>query len=355
MKEAILYDKLDDGKVVCNVCRHRCRIAPERTGVCKTRVNIDGALFSTIYGKVSSVHVNPIEKKPLFHFYPGSLCFSMGTVGCDFQCPGCQNWEISRLEATGAVESLPFISAAESVDMAIRSGCQGISWTFNEPAIWLEYTMDSARIAKERGLYTAYVTNGFITPEALDALSPYLDAYRVDIKAFSDKAYKRITGVKALEGVLESARLAKKKHRMHVECVTNVTPAINDDEDELRGLAEWIRDTLGPDTPWHVTRFYPYLDLSHIPATPIMQLEAVRQIGMNAGLHFVYLGNVPGHAGENTCCHRCGELLIERSGFEILSSRLTGSRCPSCGTAIYGSFDPAELQPMAMRQPRCVA
>jgi pyruvate formate lyase activating enzyme len=221
--------------------------------------------------------------------------------------------------------------------MARKAGCLGISWTFNEPTLWLEYTVDGARIAKERGLRTNYVTNGYMTEEALRLIAPFLDVFRVDIKGFSDASYRRIAGVGAFRGVLESTAKAKELG-MHVEVVTNVTPGMNDDEGELRGIASWIRDALGPGTPWHVTRFHPHHELADLPPTPVSTLEKARSIGKGEGLRYVYLGNVPGHPWENTFCHACGELLIERRIFEITKNRLEGNRCPKCGETIPGTF-----------------
>lgn len=336
MKEAILYEKLDRERVRCNVCRHRCLIAPGKKGYCGTRQNIGGRLYTLIYGRISSISNNPIEKKPLFHFYPGTFYLSLGSLGCNFRCPGCQNWEISHSEFDESkTESL---SPEQSVGLALRHGSEGLSWTFNEPAIWLEYTLEGAKLAKGKGLYTVYVTNGFITPEALETISPYLDAFRVDIKGFCEETYRKITSVRAFPGVLDSASLARKKYGMHVECVTNVTPTINDDEGELRKLAGWIRDELGPDTPWHVTRFFPYSNLSHLEPTPLPKLERIRQMGIDAGLRYVYLGNVPGHEGENTYCYKCKALLIERYGFSVIQNRTVDARCPRCGIQIDGRF-----------------
>jgi pyruvate formate lyase activating enzyme len=295
-------------------------------------------LYTLIYNRVSSLSANPIEKKPLFHLYPGSLCFSMGTLGCNFRCPGCQNWEISHAIIKESDTMTEKITPEESIKLSFQYRCQGISWTFNEPTIWFEYTLDGARLAKEKGLYTAYVTNGFITPEALEMISPYLDAFRVDIKGFSEETYKKISSVNALSGVLDSLKLAKYKYNMHVECVTNVTPDINDNEDELKEMAKWIKNELSPDTPWHVTRFYPHLDLSHIPITSLSKLERIRQIGFDMGLRYVYLGNVPGHHGENTYCYNCKELLIERYGFSVTRFNIKDNRCPKCNVIIFGSF-----------------
>ena len=344
MIETILYDKLEDNKVRCNICRHRCMVPIGKYGYCRTRMNRDGILYTLIFGRVSSFNANPIEMKPLFHFFPGSLCFSMGTSGCNFRCPGCQNWEISRMSVEESGAGTEKITPEESIALAVRYKCQGISWTFNEPAIWLEYTIDGAKRAKEKGLYTAYVTNGFITPEGLDSISPYLDAFRVDIKGFSEETYKKISSVSAWSGVLDSAKRAKHTHNMHVECVTNVTHGINDDENELLEMAQWIRDELGPDTPWHITRFYPHLDFSNIPITPISNLERIRRRGLDAGLRYVYLGNVPGHPGENTYCYTCKEMLIERKGYLVMKFNIKNGRCPECGTEIAGIFSAFETK-----------
>jgi len=242
------------------------------------------------------------------------------------------------MSATQSFAGTQEITPEESVELALSYKCRGISWTFNEPAIWLEYTLDSAKLAKERGLYTAYVTNGFITPEALELISPFLDAFRVDIKGFSEKTYTRISSVNAFSGVLDSAKRAKHTYGMHVECVTNITPGINDDDDELREMAHWIKDELGPDTPWHVTRFHPHLDFSNILATPVSKLERIRRLGFDEGLRYVYLGNVPGHPGENTYCYNCNKLLIERRGFSVTKYCIEDGKCPECGTEIAGIF-----------------
>lgn len=349
MKEAILYDKLPDKKVRCHVCRMRCTIADGKYGYCCTRYNEGGILYTIIYNKVSSMNADPIEKKPLYHFYPGSICFSLGSIGCNFKCPGCQNWEISQSKAYEKASLLENVTPEESVALAKKYKARGISWTYNEPAIWLEYTIDGAKIAKREGLYTVYVTNGYITPEALAEIGPYLDAFRVDIKGSSKESYQKITGVrseaepprrgcKEYEGVMESAELAKRKWNMHVECVTNVTPTINDSETELRAIASFIKNKLGPETPWHVTRFYPYLELSNLPPTPIATLEKARQIGFEEGLFYVYIGNIPTPEGENTYCPKCKELLIKREGYIVTNKNLRGGSCGKCNATIYGRF-----------------
>ncbi|UCC71381.1 MAG: AmmeMemoRadiSam system radical SAM enzyme [Gemmatimonadota bacterium] len=334
--EALLYERLPDGAVRCGACQRRCLIEQGEEGWCKTRRNEDGTLHSLIYGEVSSISVNPIEKKPVFHFHPGSRWLSLGSVGCNFRCPGCQNWEISHW--TRGVMATKYLSPDDCVGAAKNSGCIGLSWTFNEPTLWLEYTLDAAKAAKRAGLYTNYVTNGSITGEALAAIAPFLDVFRVDIKGFSDATYERIGHIAETPGILETVSQAK-SHGMHVEVVTNIIPRFNDSESELQGIATWIRENLGPETPWHLTQFYPHLQLAHLPPTPIAQLEAARTIGTEAGLWYVYLGNVPGHPWENTYCHSCGELLIERWVFDILANRVNDGSCPACGERIPGTFE----------------
>jgi pyruvate formate lyase activating enzyme len=334
-KETLLYEKLDKNKIRCGVCQRRCVIAISCAGWCRTRVHEGGRLYSLIYGEVSSLSINPIEKKPVFHFYPGSSWLSAGSVGCNFRCPGCQNWEIAHWEKGEMLTE--YISPEDLVRRAKHAACKGISWTFNEPVLWLEYTIDSAKLAKEEGLYTNYVTNGFISDDAFDLIAPFLDVYRVDIKAFSDETYMRMGHTKKFKGILLIAEKAK-KCGMHLELVTNVTPGYNDSKDELRRIASWIKEHLGPDTPWHVTRFYPHLKLSHLSPTPVGVLERARSIGKEEGLWYVYIGNVPGHKWENTYCHSCGTLLIERYVFDILKNRIQSGKCPECEAPIPGRF-----------------
>jgi pyruvate formate lyase activating enzyme len=238
------------------------------------------------------------------------------------------------LERRGDVQN---ISPEESASYAKTAGCIGISWTFNEPTLWFEYTLDSAKYARSQGLFTNYVTNGYITEEALDTIAPFLDVYRVDIKGFSEKTYQRICHMKDYRRILETTKRAN-EYGMHVEVVTNVIPGFNDSGKELRGIASWIKNTLGPETPWHVTRFYPQLELSHLPPTPIAVLERAWSIGKEEGLWYVYVGNVPGHQWENTYCHICGELLIERYVFDIVTNKINGGKCSHCGSTIPGKF-----------------
>jgi len=322
LKEAILYNHFPDKSVQCNICQKRCLIKDGKFGYCFTRLNDGGKLYTLIYSKVSCCMVSPIEKKPLFHFYPGSQWLSLGTLGCNFRCPGCQNWDIAHAKTNSKESQTEHITPQESVDLAKKHNCKGISWTYNEPTIWFEYTLEGAKLAKENGLLINYVTNGFITKEALDLIGPYLDVFRVDLKGFSDGFYKKICHVDDFKGILKVTRRAKQKWEMWVEIITNVIPGYSDDEKQLRGIASWIKKDLGDETPWHVTQFVPHLELSHIPATPISILEKARQIGFDEGLKYVYLGNVRAHPAENTSCHNCKRLLIERNLFKTFSKEL---------------------------------
>jgi pyruvate formate lyase activating enzyme len=331
MREAVLYDKLPDSRVSCRTCQWRCRINPGKYGVCGMYQNQDGTLFNLNYGRVSSVNTDPIEKKPLFHFHPGTLCFSLGTLGCNFHCKHCQNWEISTANSSSLIHSCRELLPKASIDLAIQYHCQGIAWTYNEPAIWFEHTLESARLAKEKNLYTVYVTNGYATPETLDTIGPYLDAWRVDIKGFTDAFYKELSGVPHGREILEVTKRAREKWHMHVEVITNIIPTMNDDDAQLGGIANWIKEELGELTPWHVTRFYPHHRLTHLPQTPLATIERAVEIGKRAGLKFIYAGNVPGHDSENTRCYACGKTIVKRLGYETNIVGLSGSRCRFCG------------------------
>lgn len=330
-KEAILYEKLAGGRVRCNVCQWRCLINPGKLGVCRMRTNRDGILYAMNYAAVSSVAADPIEKKPLFHFFPGTNAFSLGTWGCNFHCRDCQNWEISCVDIPDASQQL---LPEKEIELAKKHNCAGIAWTYNEPTIWFEHTLDSAKLAKENGLYTVYVTNGYITPEALDTIGPYLDAWRVDVKGFSDGLYRQLAKIAHWRGILDVARRAKEEWDMHVEVVTNIVPTMNDDEEQLSDIASWVRNDLGELTPWHVTRFYPMRNLNYLPPTPVSTLEKAYQIGKQAGLKFVYLGNVSGHKYENTVCYSCGKLVASRVGYNVEVVGLDDSRCKFCGSEL---------------------
>jgi pyruvate formate lyase activating enzyme len=334
MHEAALYEKLPDSRVRCHTCQWRCRINPGKYGVCGMYQNQEGTLFNLNYARVSSSAADPIEKKPLFHFYPGTLCFSLGTLGCNFHCKHCQNWEISTADSSSLLDSCRELQPKAAIELAKQYRCQGISWTYNEPTIWFEYTLDSAKLAKNSNLYTVYVTNGYATPEALDTIGPYLDAWRVDIKGFSDEFYKTLSGVPHWREILEVTKRAKDKWGMHVEVITNIIPTMNDDDKQLEGIAKWIRDELGELTPWHVTRFYPHHNLTHLPPTPVEAIDRACEIGRRAGLKFIYVGNVSGHESESTRCYNCGKVNVKRLGYQTEVTGLDGSKCRFCGAEL---------------------
>ncbi len=338
MHEALLYSPCDGKQVHCHVCQWDCLIAPGKRGVCRTRENRDGTLFSLIDDQVSAVCLDPIEKKPLYHFFPGSRVLSLGTLGCSFACPGCQNWQISQRTPLADDPGLVRMTPAQAVAAAVAQGADGICWTYNEPAIWLEHTLEGARLAKEHGLYTAYITNGTASRTHLDLIGPYLDAYRVDIKAFSRAGYKAIAGFADFQGILDHTQYARERWGLHVECVTNVTPTINDDDETLRGIAGWIAGTLGVDTPWHVTRFHPCEELRQLPATPAARLDRAYELGQEAGLRYIYVGNVFGDPRQDTRCPGCGAVVLRRQGFSVAKVELAAGCCPRCATPIAGRW-----------------
>ncbi|MFH1826408.1 MAG: AmmeMemoRadiSam system radical SAM enzyme [bacterium] len=290
MKEALFYEKLEANKVKCRLCPWDCIIVSGKVGVCGVRRNIDGQLTAENYAQVSSIAIDPIEKKPLYHFHPGSAVLSLGCYGCNLHCGHCQNWQIAH-KHSGPTEYIP---PEKLVELAKENNCQGIAWTYNEPTIWFEYALKGAKLAKKAGLYTVFVTNGYINPEPLDMIGPYLDAYSVDIKGFSDQIYKKLAKINGFKPILEATVRAKKKWNMHVEVTTLVIPTINDDEAQLKNIAKWIVEELGPETPWHVSRFHPCLDYQHLPPTPVETLKMAKEIGLKAGLKYVHIGNVAG-------------------------------------------------------------
>ena len=330
MHEALLSERLSDSIVRCNICQWRCTIHPDKTGVCQMYRNIKGVLFNLNYALASSVAVDPIEKKPLFHFHPGTKVFSLGGWGCNFHCQDCQNWEISMVK--DVLKGSEEISPQKAIELAKWNDCAGIAWTYNEPSMWFEYTLDCVKLAKQNNLYTVYVTNGYLSPEALDMIGPYLGAWRVDIKGFSDALYQNLAKITNWRGILEVTQRAKNKWKMHVEVVTNIIPTMNDDDEQLGGIARWIYKELGEQTPWHVTRFHPNYHVADVPATPLSTLEHAYEIGRKAGLKFVYLGNVPGHFSETTVCSNCGKPVVEREGYQTRICGLNDSSCKYCGT-----------------------
>ncbi len=335
MKEAMFYEKLGNKVVKCNLCSHRCsRIADSKRGICGVRENKDGKLFSLVYGRVAARSVDPIEKKPLFHFLPGSRSYSIATVGCNFRCRNCQNFDISQLPKERNIIVGQDVSPEEIVSAAKRNNCKSIAYTYSEPTIFFEYAYDIAKHAKKEGIKNVFVTNGYITPEALQEISPYLDAANIDLKSFSDDFYQKNCGAR-LNPVLDSIRLYKSLG-IWTEITTLIIPTLNDTEEELHKIAEFIKKEVGEDTPWHITQFHPTYKLIDLPRTPVKILRRAREIGLEAGLRYVYEGNVPGENGENTYCHNCGKMLIRRFGYQILENKIKNSACTYCGTKIDG-------------------
>ena len=333
--EALLYSPLENNGVRCNLCCHRCKIKPGRRGLCQVRVNREGTLETLVYNRIIAQHVDPIEKKPLFHFYPGTLSYSIATVGCNFKCRFCQNADIAQLPADqeGKIIGHP-VAPASIVSEAIAANCKSIAYTYTEPTIFFELALETAKLAHQNGLKNIFVTNGYMTPEALDMIQPYLDAANVDLKSFRDEYYQTYCGAR-LKHVLQTL---KKMRTLGVflEITTLIIPGLNDEADELKALAEFILTELGAQTPWHISRFHPTYKLTDRPPTPVNTLIAARDIGVEAGLKHVFIGNVPGHDGENTYCSQCGGLLIDRWGFRIHANRLTNSACPDCGMTVEG-------------------
>lgn len=335
VREAFLYAKEEGNRVRCRLCAHRCRIDPGRRGVCGVRENHGGVLRSLVYGMILAENVDPIEKKPLFHLLPGSRSFSIASAGCNFRCAFCQNHEISQMpREEGRIvgrERTP----ADIVQMALRSGSQSIAYTYTEPTVYFEFAYDTAGLAREKGIRNVFVTNGYLTGEALDLLAPRLDAANVDLKAFRDDFYHSHCGAR-LQPVLDSLRKMKELG-IWVEVTTLLIPGLNDGEDELRGLADFLV-SLGAETPWHISRFHPQYRMTDTPPTPAGSIHRAEEIGRSAGLKYVYSGNMPGDSGENTRCAHCGRLLISRCGFSIDKVDLNGSACPGCGTQLDGIF-----------------
>ncbi|MBU0992422.1 MAG: AmmeMemoRadiSam system radical SAM enzyme [Proteobacteria bacterium] len=333
--EAFLYEKQKDGSVVCSLCRHRCHIKQGQRGICGVRENISGTLQTLVYDKLIAKNIDPIEKKPIYHLSPGSLSYSVATVGCNFKCRFCQNSDIAQMpsDRNGMIMGDPF-KPESIVSEAIRKNCKSISYTYTEPTVYFELAYDTAVISKKQGLRNIFVTNGYMTPEALAMITPYLDAANVDLKAFSDDFYRTYCGAKR-DGVLDTLKQMKSAGIM-IEITTLVIPGLNDKKEEITSLARFIVNELGPETPWHVSRFHPTYHLLDYPSTPVGTLAMVRETGLKEGLYYVYTGNVPGDEGENTFCHACKNKIIERWGYRINNYYIENGCCRYCKTPIHG-------------------
>ncbi|MDD5206000.1 MAG: AmmeMemoRadiSam system radical SAM enzyme [Desulfobacterales bacterium] len=333
MKEAYLYEKLDNKKVRCFLCSHRCLIKPGSRGICGVRENADGTLTSLVYRQILAKNVDPIEKKPLYHFLPGSRSYSIATAGCNFKCLFCQNGDISQMVVeNGRIwgEDTP---PELIVEKALATGSSTIAYTYTEPTIYFEMAVDTARIAAQKGVRNIFVSNGYMTEECLSSIHPDLHGANVDLKAFSEGFYKEQCGAR-LAPVLKSI---EKMVEMGIwlEVTTLLIPGLNDSEQELRGIADFLC-RLDPGIPWHISRFHPTHRLTDVSPTPPERLRRAREIGFERGLRYVYTGNLPGDEGENTFCHQCGELLIARYGFQVRKNAISGGRCPKCAARVPG-------------------
>lgn len=333
MHEAACYEKLEEGKVHCFLCSQHCHIKPGKRGKCGVRENRDGSLWSLVYGRLIAHHIDPIEKKPLYHFFPGSRSYSIATAGCNFSCLFCQNADISQ----GPREHKSIFGHPTDPEVVVtearQSGCKSISYTYTEPTIFLEYALDVSRLAAEQDIKNVFVSNGFMTEQSLQLIAPYLDAANVDLKSFTDDFYKKQCGAR-LDPVLQTLERMKRAG-VWLEVTTLLIPGLNDDESELRRLTRFLVE-LDADIPWHVSRFHPTYRLTDRPSTPLGTLHRAREIGLEAGLKYVYTGNIPGDDGENTCCHACGSLLIRRMGFSMKKEGLDQAKCKQCGATLAG-------------------
>jgi len=335
IKEAMLYERLDEQNVHCALCSHRCKIAPSKRGICGVRENREGTLYTLVYGPVIAANVDPVEKKPLYHLYPGSVSFSVAAVGCNFRCTFCQNHEISQMPREEGRIVGREMTPRDIVNQAVETGSKSISYTYTEPTIFFEFAHDTGRLARQEGLKNIFVTNGFMTEEALEAASGWLDAANVDLKSFRDDFYRRYCGAR-LEPVLKTLK-GMRERGIWVEVTTLIIPGLNDDENEMKDIALFVR-SLGEEVPWHVSRFHPRYRIQDLSPTPVKTIHRAVEIGHEAGLKHVYSGNVPGQGGEDTLCGRCGKLLIGRRGYSIAAHNLKGSQCSYCSATLAGIF-----------------
>jgi pyruvate formate lyase activating enzyme len=331
IRRSTFYEKLEGDRVQCGVCERRCRLQVGQDGFCKTKRNMNGDLYTLVYGDISSISANPIEKKPFFHFWPGSYALTVGTWSCNFPCPWCQNWEISKYPPDPRKAKLT--APEELLNIALNEKCRGVSISFNEPTLLLEYSLDLFPLARRNALYSTYVSNGYMTLEALNALHKAgMDAIKFDVKGTAE-VYREYCGADAnvvWRNIAESRRLG-----VHVEVVTLLIPGVNDSDSQIEEISERHLKAAGPETPLHFTRFHPNYKMTDRPATPITTLEGAHRIAKSKGLLYVYIGNVPGHRLENTYCHKCGALLIQRCGFAVVKYAVShDKRCPRCKEAI---------------------
>jgi pyruvate formate lyase activating enzyme len=331
-REAMYYQKIDKSTIQCQLCPRNCVLKDGMRGFCRAREPKEGKHYTLVYGNPTAVHIDPIEKKPLFHFLPATTAFSIATAGCNFRCKYCQNWEISQFRPE---ETYNFYLPPEAVvETALKYKAPTIAYTYTEPSIFYEYMLETARLAKKRGIKNIYHSNGSLNPQPLGELVLYLDGANVDLKGFTKEFYSEISQG-YLDKVLDTLKTLKRSG-VHLELTNLVVPPFNDDTKMIREMCQWIRDELGRDTPIHFSRFYPTFKLRNLTPTPVRTLEEARRVAMEVGLEYVYIGNVPGHKAENTYCPKDKKVLIRRVGYRILENNIIKGRCKFCGTQIPG-------------------
>ena len=335
MKEAMFWHSADNNVVRCVLCNHFCIIKQGEKGRRGVRLNIEGKLYSLVYGKLVAESIDPIEKKPFFHFMPGSFAYSIATAGCNFSCPFCQNYQISRVDSgEGGVFPGDRITPEDVVSSAVDTGCASISYTYTEPTVFFEFAFETAQLARQKGIKNSFVTNGYMSSKALELIGPYLDAANVDLKG-DEGFYKKLCRAER-KAVIDNIRLMKKLG-IWVEVTTLLIPEYNDSEIQIRQLAEIIKD-IEPSIPWHISRFFPVYKMSGHYPTPVEKIRQAKNIGLDIGLRYVYTGNIPGDSGENTCCYSCQQVLIKRHGYNVIENKIADNRCSFCGVAIDGVF-----------------
>jgi pyruvate formate lyase activating enzyme len=341
MHEAKLYEKLKDKKVKCKACKQECKISEGKTGICGVRLNKDGKLYLMVYGKASGSNIDPIEKKPFFHFMPGEKAFSIGTIGCNFRCEFCQNYETSQASKGIKITELQktidrysqSLSPKEIVEYCKDNSIPIIAYTYNEPAIFIEYALDTARLATKEGIKNVFVSNGYESEETIDFIAPYVHAMNIDLKSFSDDFYKKICGGK-LQNVLDTIKYAYKKG-IWIEITTLVIPGKNDSEEELRKIAKFIAG-IDKEMPWHISAFFPMYKMTDVQTTKYETLRKAHDIGKEEGLKYVYVGNVPDEKYQQTYCPKCNSTLIKREGYFTLIEQLENGKCKKCKQKIKG-------------------
>ena len=335
--KTLLYDKLEDKKVQCRICNHFCKIKNGKKGICNVRENQDGRLVSLVLDRVIATSVDPIEKKPVFHLKPGSYSYSIATVGCNFKCQFCQNSDIAQMpsDRNGMIQGKT-THPENIVEQAMASGCQSIAYTYTEPTVFFELAYETAKLAKKNGLFNIFVTNGYMSTDLINMIAPFLDAVNVDLKAFDEKFYR--TYCQARLGPVKENLVQMKQANILVEVTTLLIPGLNDDPNELTRMAQFLARDLGPETPWHISRFHPSYKMMDKSPTRVSSLERAFEIGKKAGLHHVYTGNVPGLLSENTKCPVCNTLVVKRHGYTIENYLKENGTCPQCGASIYGIY-----------------